>query len=54
MPRTRLDNRNGNLWDKGYVKCDSLLRPFAQQDQPKNMSKFHLREVGKAFRHELN
>ena len=46
------DNRNGNMWDKGYVNCDGVLFPFLQQDQPRNMDKFRLREVGKAFRHE--
>ncbi len=46
------DNRNGNMWDKGNVNCDSVLLQFLQQDRPKNMDVLRLREVGKAFRHK--
>jgi hypothetical protein len=46
------DNRNGNMWDKGYVNCDGMLLQFLHKDQPKNMDEIRLREVGKAFRHE--
>jgi hypothetical protein len=48
------DNRNRNMWFGGYVDCDAALRQFLQQDHPKDMDKYRIREVGKAFRHELN
>ena len=43
-----LDNRNGKIWDKGYINCDEILR----KDHRENMDLLRLREVGKAFRHE--
>ena len=46
------DNRNGDMWDKGYVNCDGELLQFLHKDRPKNSEAFRLREVGKAFRHE--
>ena len=46
-----LDNRTGNLWDKGYVKCRDVSAPSGNH-QPSGMDATRLRDVGKAFRHE--
>jgi hypothetical protein len=48
------DNRNGNMWDNGYVNCDGVSLQLLQEDHQKNMDIIRLREVGKAFRHEDN
>ncbi len=42
-----LDNRNGRMWEKGYVKCDEAQHEIAGNSPPE---KTRLREVGKAFR----
>jgi hypothetical protein len=47
-----LDNRNGNMWDKGYVKCYDVFSQPSEENPPIGMDAFRLREVGKAFRHE--
>jgi len=46
-----LDNRTGNMWDNGYVKCHDLSAPLKKHRQS-GMDASRLREVGKAFRHE--
>ena len=45
------DNRTGNMWDNGYVKCHDLSAP-SKKHQPSGMDASRLRDVGKAFRHE--
>lgn len=47
-----LDNRNGNMWDKGYVNCDRVLSQPLEENQAPALDAWRLREVGKTFRHE--
>ena len=52
MCRERIfDNRTGNMWDNGYVKCRDLYAP-PKKHHPSGMDASRLRDVGKAFRHE--
>lgn len=46
-----LDNRNGDMWDKGYVDCDGLLEPEKPEPSPqRSMSGERMLAIGRAFR----
>ena len=46
-----LDNRNGAMWDKGYVDCDSLLEPQKPEpSQSRSMSSERMLAIGRALR----
>lgn len=47
-----LDNRTGKMWDKGYVKCNSLVSQPSEKIPPEGIDIMRMRAVGKAFRHE--
>ena len=44
-----LDNRNGAMWDKGYVNCDVVPPLSALQDQAKGLAARRLKAIGHAF-----
>jgi hypothetical protein len=46
-----LDNRNGNMWDKGRVNCPDRPRQSLQADNAGVKGALRLREISKAFRH---
>jgi len=46
-----LDNRNGDMWDKGYVDCDAVLEPQKPEPSPqRSMSGERMLAIGKALR----
>jgi hypothetical protein len=47
-----LDNRTGKMWDKGYVKCNSIVSQPSETNPPEGIDIMRMRSVGKAFRHE--
>lgn len=44
-----LDNRNGAMWDKGYVDCDVIPPLKALEDQAKGLAARRLKAIGRAF-----
>jgi hypothetical protein len=44
-----LDNRNGAIWDKGYVNCDVVPPLSALQNDAKGLAARRLKAIGKAF-----
>ena len=44
-----LDNRNGAMWDKGYVDCDVIPPLKKLQDEAKGLAAQRLKAIGKAF-----
>jgi len=48
----RLDNRNGKMWDKGYVSCYKVASQLAKNNPPKGIGAMRLRAIGKALLHE--
>jgi len=50
-----LDNRTGDMWDKGYVDCDTAIpQPPAEPETRHTMSGARLLAIGKALRHDSN
>jgi len=49
-----LDNRNGDMWDKGYVDCDEVLRPQkpATTSPRRSMSGERMLAISRALRHD--
>jgi hypothetical protein len=45
----KLDNRNGKMWDKGYVNCDEAASRIAAENKPEGISVQRLRSIGNAF-----
>jgi len=47
-----LDNRNGDMWDKGYVDCKGVLEPQPPVKDPNGgMSGERMRAISRALRH---
>jgi hypothetical protein len=44
-----LDNRNGAMWDKGYIDCDVIPPLKTLQDEAKGLAAQRLKAIGKAF-----
>ena len=44
-----LDNRNGTMWDKGYVECDVVPPLRKLQDEAKGLAARRLKAIGNAF-----
>jgi len=44
------DNRTGNMWDNGYVKCDNAPPQLWVDSQQQGLDAWRMHEVGKAFR----
>ncbi len=44
-----LDNRNGAMWDKGYVDCDVIPPLSTLQDEAKGLAARRLKAIGNAF-----
>lgn len=44
------DNRNGNMWDKGPVRCDDTVLQFLGTSQQEAGRVSRLHEISKAFR----
>ena len=44
-----LDNRNGAMWDKGYVNCDVVPPLSTLQNEAKGLAARRLKAIGKAF-----
>ena len=44
-----LDNRTGQMWDKGYVNCDEAVSQ-ASKDRQGTISSLRMNSIGKAFR----
>ncbi|HMF20946.1 MAG TPA: hypothetical protein VKG24_02300 [Pseudolabrys sp.] len=43
-----LDNRTGQMWDKGYVNCDEAVSR-AEKEARSGMSTLRINAIGKAF-----
>jgi hypothetical protein len=48
----KLDNRNGKMWDKGFVNCYEAASRIAAQNKPEGISVLRLRSIGNAFLHK--
>jgi hypothetical protein len=46
-----LDNRTGQMWDKGYVNCYDVVRSTAKNS---GMSASRMRSIGNAFLHKTD
>lgn len=44
-----LDNRDGAMWEKGYVSCDVVPPLSALQGDTKGLAARRLKAIGKAF-----
>ena len=44
-----LDNRNGAMWDKGYVECDVVPPLKKLQSEAKGLAARRLKAIGNAF-----
>lgn len=44
-----LDNRNGAMWEKGYVNCDVVPPLSSFQNDAKGLAARRLKAIGKAF-----
>ncbi len=44
-----LDNRNGAMWDKGYVNCDVVPPLSTLREQAKGLAARRLKAIGNAF-----
>lgn len=44
-----LDNRNGLMWDKGYVNCDVVAPLKSLQGDARGLAARRLKAIGKAF-----
>ena len=44
-----LDNRTGNMWDKGYVNCDDAVSELLANKQRGNLSNERMELISKAF-----
>lgn len=44
-----LDNRNGDIWDKGYVDCDVVPSLKTLQEEAKSLAARRLKAIGRAF-----
>ena len=48
-----LDNRNGDMWDKGYIDCEGVLEPPPPAKDPSGgMSGERMRAISRALRHD--
>lgn len=45
----KLDNRNGMMWDKGYVDCDVIPPLKTLESQARGLAARRLKAIGKAF-----
>ncbi len=44
-----IDNRNGAMWDKGYVNCDVIPTLKTLQEEAKGLAARRLQAIGRAF-----
>ena len=44
-----LDNRTGNMWDKGYVNCNDFVSELLENKQRGNLSNERMESISKAF-----
>lgn len=44
-----LDNRTGNMWDKGYVNCNNSVSELLENKQRGNLSNERMESISKAF-----
>jgi hypothetical protein len=47
-----MDNRTGQLWDIGYVKCADVVTDLVEKRQRGAISNSRMRAIGKIFRHD--
>ena len=44
-----LDNRTGNMWDRGYVNCDDAVSELLENKQRGSLSNERMELISKAF-----
>ena len=49
-----IDNRNGTMWDKGYINCDDAVSELVENKQRGSLSSVRMQSISKAFHRDEN